>query len=287
MREGRPTSGEASAVAAAPLPGTVRVLMYHSVSPAPAQRGFRRYRVVPGLLDEHLSALAGAGLRGVSLTDLLEQARLGRDVSRLVALTFDDAFADFADHALPLLGRHRAQATLYVPTAHVGRDAGWLGARYGRLPLMDWPELRAASASGVEIGSHGHWHRELDVLPAREVADEVQLSRALLEDELGTAPQSLAYPFGYATPAVRRAVHEAGFASACAVGYTTTPVPGLDPFAVQRLLVAPGTTPEQLADLLTGRQGAEATLRRWTRPAWRTARRVRHRLSGDPHVGTP
>ena len=283
MGERPSTRGERAAVEAAP-PGTVRVLMYHSVSPAPAERGFRRYRVAPGLLDEHLSALAGAGLRGVSLTDLLEQARLGRDVSRLVALTFDDAFADFTAYALPLLDRHRAQATLYVPTAHVGRDAGWLGARHGRLPLMDWPELRAASASGVEIGSHGHWHRELDVVPARDVMAEVRLSRAVLEDELGTAPQSLAYPFGYATPAVRSAVQHAGFASACAVGYTTTPVPGLDPFAVQRLLVAPDTTPERLADLLTGRQGLEATLRRWTRPAWRTARRVRHRLTGDPGV---
>ncbi|HEX8973255.1 polysaccharide deacetylase family protein [Oryzihumus sp.] len=281
----RPVSGaERATVATTPLPGTVRVLMYHSVSPAPAERGFRRYRVSPGLLDEHLSALAGAGLRGVSLTDLLEQARLGRDVSRLVALTFDDAFADFTDHALPLLGRHRAQATLYVPTAHVGQDAGWLGTRQGRLPLMDWPELRAAGASGVEIGSHGHWHRELDVLPAREVLAEARLSRTLLEDELGTAPQSLAYPFGYTTRAVRRAVHDAGFASACAVGYTTSPLPGLDPFAVQRLLVAPGTTPEQLADLLTGRQGVESTLRRWTRPAWRTARRVRHSLTGSSHV---
>ncbi|MGN6636030.1 MAG: hypothetical protein ACTHJ6_11330 [Oryzihumus sp.] len=84
---------------------------------------------------------------------------------------------------------------------------------------------------------------------------------------------------------MRSAVQDAGFGSACAVGYTTTPVPGLDPFAVQRLLVAPGTTPGQLADLLTGRPGVEATLRRWTRPAWRTARRVRHRLPGHGRVG--
>src|SRR5689334_7595099 len=127
MAERPSTRGEPAATAATALPGTLRVLMYHSVSPAPAERGFRRYRVAPGLLDEQLSALAGAGLRGVSLSELLEQARLGRDVRRLVALTFDDAFADFAEHALPLLVRHRVQATLYVPTAHVGRDAGWLG----------------------------------------------------------------------------------------------------------------------------------------------------------------
>ena len=259
--------------------GTLRILMYHSVSPRPATQAFRRYRIPPGLLDEQLSALADAGLTGVTVSHLLAAAVRGEDVGRLVALTFDDAFVDFAEHALPLLMRHSVEATLYVPTAHVGREAGWLGARHGQLQVLDWPTLRAVAEQGVEVGAHGHWHRELDAIPAAELHEEVTLSRSRIEDALGSPPLSFAYPFGYTSAAVRAAVRAAGFTSACEVGYANTPLRGLDPLALRRMLISPETRPEQLLPLLAGRPSAEAVLRRWSRPGWRAVRRARARVS--------
>ena len=281
---GEPPAAAAPQARTAPAarPGTLRILMYHSVSPCPATPAFRRYRVPPALLDEHLAALAGAGLQGVTVSRLLAAAARGEDVDRLVGLTFDDAFVDFAEHALPLLTRHSVGATLYVPTAHVGHEAGWLGPRHGHLPLLDWAALRTVAAEGVEIGAHGHWHQELDAIPADRLRTDITLSRSRIEDELGVTPPTFAYPFGYSSASVRRAVRAAGFAAACEVGYANTPTSGLDPLALQRLLVSAETGPEELQQLLAGRWSWEEALRRWTRPGWRAVRQVRARVSRQP-----
>lgn len=58
-------------------------------------------------LDEALAALSGAG-------------RLRRDG---VVLTFDDGYRDFYDNALPLLRAYSLPATIFVPTALIGKRA--------------------------------------------------------------------------------------------------------------------------------------------------------------------
>ena len=73
--------------------------------------------------------------------------------------------------------------------------------------------------------------------------------KALLEDHLGQKVSSFAYPHGYHSAAIKRLVREAGYTSACAVGYamssTTT-----DPFALARLPMGADTSLDALAALL-------------------------------------
>src|SRR5262249_17749290 len=99
-----------------PAPGLV-VLIYHRVG--------RRTNVEVDLprdqFDRQIAFLA-ANATVLTLTDAL--ARLG-DVGSppepLVAVTFDDGTADFAEVALPVLADHGIPVTLYVATDFVER----------------------------------------------------------------------------------------------------------------------------------------------------------------------
>lgn len=265
----------------------VAVLLYHEVADGPLARGFRRFAVSPGQLEEHLSALADAGyevehLAGVTGTAPPDPARPGGRGHRRVVLTFDDAFASFATRVLPLLARYRVPATLYVPTAYVGGRAAWLApAGEGRRPLASWADLADARDAGVELGAHGHRHLELDTLAPGDLEDELATSRRLLEDRLGVEVRTLAYPFGYHDRATRAIARRLGFESACEVGYGLWR-PGADPFALRRLLVDSRAGPEALlAAVDEGRASVAERVRRATRPAWRSYRRLRKARSGS------
>jgi peptidoglycan/xylan/chitin deacetylase (PgdA/CDA1 family) len=67
--------------------------------------------------------------RVITLAELLKRREGGPALPRRsVLITFDDAYADFAVHAWPVLRRHGLAASLFVPTAYVddpGRSFWW------------------------------------------------------------------------------------------------------------------------------------------------------------------
>ena len=93
-----------------------------------------------------------------------------------------------------------------------------LGMREEDLPeasrLLTWDELRALSAAGVHVGGHTVNHAALSNLPLARARAEIVGCRDDIAAHLGEAPRHFAYPNGYYTAGVRRAVAESGFASA-------------------------------------------------------------------------
>ncbi|HET8541367.1 MAG TPA: polysaccharide deacetylase family protein [Anaeromyxobacter sp.] len=107
--------------------------------------------------------------------------------------------------------------------------------------LLDWEELRALDAAGVEVGGHSVRHAALPNLPLAEARREIAGCRDQLAERLGKRPRHFAYPNGYHTPAVRRAVAEAGFET----GVTTEDrenLRGADPFALRRKVLWENST---------------------------------------------
>ncbi len=80
--------------------------------------------------------------------------------------------------------------------------------------LLDWEELRALDAAGVEVGGHSVRHAVLANLPLAEARREIAGCRDQIAERLGKRPRHFAYPNGYHSPAVRRAVAGAGFETA-------------------------------------------------------------------------
>ena len=141
---------------------------------------------------------------------------------RTVVLTFDDAFQDFFECAFPVLKAADFVATLFVPSAYVGSTSRWL-VREGedQRPVMGWSEIRTVAAAGIEIGAHTHSHPQLDRLRPAALREELTRPKKTIEDHLGHAVVTLAYPFGFHSARVRRAARAAGYEFACAVGNIT------------------------------------------------------------------
>ena len=106
---------------------------------------------------------------------------------------------------------------------------------------MTWDELRALDAAGMDVAAHGVSHAVLSNLPLAEARREIEGSRDMIAERVGRAPRHFAYPNGLYTPAVLRAVDEAGFE----VGVTTEDrenVRGADPFTLSRKVLWESST---------------------------------------------
>ncbi len=230
---------------------TVPILMYHSVADC-APPGFAPFAVSRRRFEEQLRYLREEGYRTLTVSELMRLRRRGAEPSsRAVAITFDDGFADFHDNVLPALAAHGCTATLYVVSGSVCGASGWLGGPSGRMPMLDWAQLREIAGAGVEIGGHSVSHAALDMLSRDEAEAEIYCCKATLEDRLGRPVESFAYPFGFYSDETRRLVMEAGYASACAVRYALSP-PDDDPFALRRQIVRADADLDDFIAILRG-----------------------------------
>jgi peptidoglycan/xylan/chitin deacetylase (PgdA/CDA1 family) len=194
---------------------------------------------------------------------------------RLVAVTFDDAYADFYTHAMPALMATGAQATLFVPTAHVERTARWLPSGESHRPLLGWTAISDITATGVEIGSHGHQHAPLDLGSPDAIHDDLRVSRLMLEDKLARNITTLAYPYGYQTAKTRRAARRAGYHAACTVIGLSAET-GDSRLALPRIAVTEDLTGPDLVALLDRQpRRGERPFRIGKQRLWHAARKTR------------
>lgn len=76
-------------------------------------------QVTPKFLDGAITRIRALGFDIVSLDEGLRRMSSREPEKPFVVLTFDDAYRDNLVHALPILRKHKAPFTLYVPTAFV------------------------------------------------------------------------------------------------------------------------------------------------------------------------
>ncbi|MFD3524058.1 polysaccharide deacetylase family protein [Streptomyces sp. NPDC058653] len=246
---------------APPFPGPgpgpeerVPILMYHAVAHRPAP-SVRALSVSPDAFAEQLALLGERGFTPLTTAALAAVWRgEGRLPARPVLITFDDGYEGVHRYALPALARHGFAATLFVST-------GWLRGPYDEGDaldtMLDWDQVRQLAAAGVEIGGHSHTHPQLDQLDDARLGYEAARCREIVDAELGVAPVSFAYPYGYSTRRVRRAVRAAGFTQSLAVGNGLARR-GQGPYALERVTVRRSTTIGEFERLVGGRSVGRA-----------------------------
>lgn len=255
---------------------TIPILVYHSVGRDCAS-AYRRWLVTEPELDAHLQALTQRGYRSMTVCDLALLRCSGQPIPpRTCVITFDDGLRDFAEGAMPVLADRRFAATLYVATGFVGATAGWLAdLGEGNRPMLDWSALRDLHDAGVEIGAHSVSHPELDTLPFARATSELRDSKRALEDGLGAAVTTFAYPHGYASRETRRIAKEAGYLAACRVRHALSDETE-NLFALSRIVVTSEVTPDSLLDMIeTPQLPVAPPVDRLIATGWRAARRMR------------
>ena len=213
----------------------LRVLMYHKVSAT----GGDELTVTVAQLEQQMAWLRAEGWAYVSVADV---ARAAAERAALPAwpilVTFDDAYLDTLELALPVLERHGVRAAVFVPTAFVGAASAW--DRVPR-PIMNAAQLHALAGAGWELALHSHRHLNYSTLTTEQIAADVRENFSALRG-LGLNPApALAYPFGRrprgaaARDAMRRLFHEAGVQVAFRIGNRVNALPLRDRFEINRL----------------------------------------------------
>lgn len=204
------------------------VLMYHCIADSPEDP--YGVCVTPARFAEQMAWLADRGLRGVSMCELVDAMRAGRERG-LVGLTFDDGYVGLLENALPVLQRHDFTGTMYIVSGLLGGTNQW--DRGPVRPLISADDVLKLNAAGMEIGAHTVSHTRLAGIGADRLKAEVSDSRSQLSDLLGHPVRGFAYPWGAMDAAARQAVRDAGFDHACAV---ETPIADLGLMTLPRIM---------------------------------------------------
>jgi peptidoglycan/xylan/chitin deacetylase (PgdA/CDA1 family) len=190
--------------------------------------------------ESHLDILRRAGWTTLSFAELREalEGRRPRP-NRAVWITFDDGYCSFL-RAIPMLKARGMKATLFVVAGEIGKYNRWdVEKGRERLELMNRAQLRDAISEGIEIGSHGWAHRDLNECNQEEAFVEITRSRHELEDKLNVSVQAFAYPYGKHEPRHFGQLKEGGYLAAVSRGSVERSVTE-NRFAMRRVFIQTG-----------------------------------------------
>ena len=170
------------------------------------------------------------------LPRIVEYLQAGKPIpDHVVAITVDDAFQSFYEHAYPLLKARGWPFTIFVSTGSVDAKSS---------DFMTWDEMREMQKNGANYADHtvdhGHLpfrlHGETDMAWADRVRADIEDAQARLQTELGkdvnSNPKLFAYPYGEFTDEVAKLVNGLGYtAFGQQAGVMSAP---LDPRALPR-----------------------------------------------------
>jgi peptidoglycan/xylan/chitin deacetylase (PgdA/CDA1 family) len=190
------------------------ILCYHNIGQGPNRSRFRLLYVSQAKFERQLWTIRRLGMRGVSIGEGLRELGRGQK-NNLVALTFDDGYADTLTQALPLLVKYGFTATCYLVSDAIGKHNLWDVAYLQEMkPLMDHQQVQHWLGAGMEIGSHSRSHPKLQDMADAEAWPEIAESRDTLRAVYGVPIDHFSYPFGHFADATAELVKRAGYLSA-------------------------------------------------------------------------
>lgn len=229
------------------------ILMYHNISEEPGlvPPEHRPYVLDTSVFRRQMLSVAASGLPALTVAQWCMSFR----PPRALVLTFDDGHISNHDIALPVLVEHRLKATFFI-------TAGFIGAG----TAMDWRQIRALHAAGMEIGSHTLTHRPPSTLDDKALHHELFESRRILEDGVGAPVTSISSPTGFFNPRMRVIAREAGYHALC-FGQVGLAADDGNLFSLNRVAVKRSMREDQFDALLRFDSGTICRLRlqQWIR----------------------
>lgn len=180
---------------ASPDKPAIPILMYHSISDdAETVHPYYRTSTSPQQFALQMKYLHENGYTACSpaqaIQQLQQQAQPG---AKHVVITFDDGFRDFYQHAFPALSQYGFSAMMFLPTAYIGDRT----LQFKGKDCLTWAEVRELNNHGILFGSHTVTHPQLRELSVPALNEEIANSKATIEEKLGSAVDSFAYPYAF------------------------------------------------------------------------------------------
>lgn len=189
------------------------VFNYHRVHP---QVGLP-LSLTPEAFERQLRGLLARGYRGVTVVDYVNMIDAGKPVDRkLFAITFDDAFDNVRQFALPILNKLGLRASVYLATEYVGQqEFPFDPLIYGRSSNasadvcrpLDLDGVLELADSGWELAAHTHSHRDFSGRP-KEFAADMHQSLEWMSETLGIDHPTFSFPYGGNDASLREVCRE-------------------------------------------------------------------------------
>lgn len=215
----------------------VIILMYHIID-NPLSPLEEKYCCSPADFEGQMQFLRKSHYNPVSLDRFVDALDgKGSCPENSVVVTFDDGFDNMLDSALPVLQKFSIPATMFVPSDRINSTNNWMHGRgFPKRRLLTQAQLLELKNEGVCIGSHTRNHVRLTEISKDCVSDEIEGSKKVLEDILGSEVPFFAYPYGLFNESAIAAVAEAGYKAACTTrsGFNRL---NIDPYALRRIEV--------------------------------------------------
>src|SRR6187402_3043018 len=182
------------------------VILYHHISDTTP----KSTSISPAQFEAQMDYLEKNNFTVVPLLELTEKLRKGESLpDKTLAISFDDSYVSVYDSAYPRLKKRGWPFTFFVNTDSVSTSK----------LFVTWEQLREMSKHGVTIANHTSKHNHL---PRREknesekqwrarITAEITSAQVKIEQELGSAPNILAYPFGEYDVDVQKIAKKLGY----------------------------------------------------------------------------
>lgn len=216
----------------------IPILMYHSISKGIGEGKHPYYQTTtdPEVFAEQMRFLHENQYSVIGLSDLVNRVVERKRSDKYVVITFDDGFRDFYRHAMPVLSRYDFNATVFLPTGHIGDTR----LQFNNRDCLTWSEVRELHRAGIVFGSHTVTHPQLRLTTREQQEYELRQSKSSIEDEIGGEVESFCYPFAFPEESyefvqgLRESLRECGYKNGvCTIVGTASP--GEDMFFLKRL----------------------------------------------------
>jgi peptidoglycan/xylan/chitin deacetylase (PgdA/CDA1 family) len=207
----------------------VPILTFHKVDPA-FEWGVTR--VTPTLFIKLITFLKNEGYTSITLSQLFDSdATLP---NKPIVLTFDDSYESVYTYAYPIMESVQFIGTIFIITGYVGKFNSWdvnLGGKQFR--HMNWMQIKQLADAGFEVGSHSVHHKDLTYLNASTLQSEVEQSKTIIEDKIGSSVQFISFPFGRFNRNIIDICKQVGYERGCGL-WISSKIKSTEPFVLKR-----------------------------------------------------
>jgi peptidoglycan/xylan/chitin deacetylase (PgdA/CDA1 family) len=171
-----------------------------------------------------MKRIAEGGFKVIGLEEVVEIYRKsGKFPSHTLSITFDGGYADFYEHAAPVLAKYKFPVTVFLQSSNINRKG-----------YMTKKQIRDLAEGGIKFGSNGQTGRSFGPLNNFEASNEIFSSRTSLQRELELPIDFLSYPDGDVNEFLIGKAEESGYKGACAL-VPREKLPNRHPYILKRI----------------------------------------------------
>lgn len=180
---------------------SIPVVMYHSID---YEKG-NELRVPKEKFREQMKYLKDNAYTTLSLDELYSFIINNKPIpEKSIVLTFDDGYKDNYNNAYPILKEFGFNATVFVITNCVDKEAAFLTSK----------QLKEMEKNKIDIESHTLNHDKLDKLSYDKQIETLKGSKEYLEKLLNKKIKYIGYPYGEYNDTAVKATKDTGYTMA-------------------------------------------------------------------------